>query len=66
MDSGLPLLVKKVRFCERAVRGTLLHSGEVLEEIFDTRDSDAACRGSIMTKPGVAAGRAAGSGIGGM
>ncbi|MCG4255607.1 hypothetical protein K6W37_17385, partial [Acetobacter senegalensis] len=27
--------------------GTRLHSGEVLEEMCEMRDSDAACRGSI-------------------
>ncbi len=61
----MPLLVKKVRFCERVVRGTLLHRGEALEERFGTRDSDAACRGSIMAT-GMAAGQAADSVIGGM
>lgn len=46
-DSGLPLLVKKVRVCEGGVRGALLHSGEALDATLDMRDSDAACRGSI-------------------
>jgi hypothetical protein len=49
LDSGLPLLVKKVRFCERVVRGTHLHNGELLEEMCEMRDTDAACRGSMAT-----------------
>lgn len=47
LDSGLPLLVKKVRFCERGVRGMRLHSGEVLALMCEMRDTDAACRGSM-------------------
>lgn len=51
-DSGLPLLVKKVRFWERVARGALRHNGEALEEMADMRDSDAACRGSIAATGG--------------
>ena len=64
-ESGLPLLVKKVRFCERVVRGALLHSSEALEEMLGTRDSDAACRGSIVVAGGATV-RAADIGVEGM
>lgn len=49
LDSGLPLLVKKLRFCAMVVRGTRLHNGEVLEEMCEMRDTDTACRGSMAT-----------------
>lgn len=65
LDSGLPLLVKKVRCCVRVVRGSPLHSGELLKEACDTRDADAACRGSIVAA-GDAAVRAAHTSVEGM
>lgn len=54
LDSGLPLLVKKVRSCDRVVRGTRLHNGKVLEEMCEMRDTDAACRGSMLAAEGAA------------
>lgn len=47
LDSGLELLVKKLRLCAMVVRGTRLHNGEVLEDNCEMRDTDAACRGSM-------------------
>jgi hypothetical protein len=44
--AGLPLL-KDVRNCEVAARGSLLQSREALRVTLYPRDSDAACRGSI-------------------
>lgn len=64
-ESGLPLLVKKLRPCGRAARGALLHSGDLLKEACDPRDSDAACRRNIAAARDAAV-RAAHTGVGAM